>query len=178
MKRSKNYPINMSEIIQTRDNRRAFIDALCELAETDKDILFIIPDVGFNYADKFQKLYPERFFNFGVTEASSAIIAAALALSGKKPYFYSMINFVTFRIHEMIRNAICLHKANVKILGVKGSEKYKFLGFSHNLLREDEEVDFLQKLPGMTTYIPHTPEETREIILKTYADPAPAYIRL
>lgn len=168
----------MSEIIKTPDKRRAFIDALCELADQDKDILFIIPDVGFNYAEKFQQLYPERFFNFGVTEASSAIITAALALSGKKPYLYSMINFVTFRIHEMIRNAICMHHANVKILGVKGSEKYKFLGFSHNLLREDEEIDFLKKLPGMNTYIPKTPEETREVILKTYKDPSPAYIRL
>ncbi|KKS19368.1 MAG: hypothetical protein UU78_C0087G0010, partial [Candidatus Roizmanbacteria bacterium GW2011_GWC2_41_7] len=118
----------MGEVVQQQDNRRVFIDTLCELAEKDRNIVFIIPDVGFNYAEKFQKLYPDRFFNFGVTEASSTIIAAALALSGKKPYLYSMINFVTFRVHEMVRNAICMHGANVKILGVKGSEKYKFLG--------------------------------------------------
>lgn len=155
-----------------------FIDTLCELAEKDRDIIFIIPDVGFNYAEKFQKLYPDRFFNFGVTEAGSTIIAAAMALSGKKPYIYSMINFVTFRVHEMVRNAICMHKANVKILGVKGSEKYKFLGFSHNLLREDEEIDFLSKLPEMKTYIPKSPEETRDIIIKSYQEPGPAYIRL
>ncbi len=168
----------MGEIIQVLDNRRAFIDTLCELAEKDKDIVFIIPDVGFNYAEKFQRLYPDRYFNFGVTEASSTIIAAAMALEKKKPYLYSMINFVTFRVHEMIRNAICMHKANVKILGVKGSEKYKFLGFSHNLLYENEEIDFLEKLPGIKTYIPKNPEETREIILKSYQEPGPAYIRL
>jgi len=168
----------MGEVVQQQDNRRVFIDTLCELAEKDRNIVFIIPDVGFNYAEKFQKLYPDRFFNFGVTEASSTIIAAALALSGKKPYLYSMINFVTFRVHEMVRNAICMHGANVKILGVKGSEKYKFLGFSHNLLRKDEEIDFLSKLPGMKTYIPKDPEETRDIIQKTYAEPGPAYIRL
>ncbi len=168
----------MAEIIKNLDNRRVFIDTLCELAEKDKDIVFIIPDVGFNYAEKFQKLYPDRFFNFGVTEASSTIIAAAMALEGKKPYFYSMINFVTIRVHEMVRNAVCMHKANVKILGVKGSEKYKFLGFSHNLLREEEEIEFLEKLPGMKTYIPKSPEETRDVILKTYEETNPAYIRL
>ena len=168
----------MPQIVQNLDNRRAFIDTLCELAERDKDIIFIIPDVGFNYAEKFAQKFPNRFFNFGVTEQSSTIIAAAMALAGKKPYFYSMINFVTFRVHEMIRNAICMHNANVKILGVKGSEKYKFLGFSHNLLREDEEIDFLKKLPGMKTYIPLDPEETRKIILKSYNEPGPAYIRL
>ncbi len=168
----------MAEIIKNLDNRRAFIDTLCELAEKDKDIVFIIPDVGFNYAEKFQKLYPDRYFNFGVTEASSTIIAAAMALEGKKPYFYSMINFVTIRVHEMVRNAIAMHKANVKILGVKGSEKYKFLGFSHNLLREEEEIEFLEKLPGMKTYIPKNPEETRKVILESYENPGPAYIRL
>ena len=168
----------MAEVIQQLDNRRVFIDTLCELAEKDKNIVFIIPDVGFNYAEKFAQKFPDRFFNFGVTEASSTIIAAAMALSGKKPYFYSMINFVTFRVHEMVRNAICMHNAKVKILGVKGSEKYKFLGFSHNLLREDEEIDFLKKLPGMKTYVPKTPEETRDVILKSYKEPGPAYIRL
>ena len=168
----------MAEIIQQLDNRRAMIDTLCELAATDKDIVFIIPDVGFNYADEFQRSYPDRYYNFGVTEASSMIIAAALALENKKPYIYSMINFVTFRVHEMIRNAVCMHNANVKILGVKGSEKYRFLGFSHNLLRDDEEIDFLKKLPGMKTYIPESPEETRDIIMRSYQEPGPAYIRL
>ena len=177
-KRSKNYLNPMAEIVQQQDSRREFIDALVELAEKDEKVVLIVPDVGFNYIEKFQKRFSDRYFNFGVTEQSTMIIAAGLALSGFKPYVYSMINFVTFRVHEMVRNAICMHGANVKILGVKGSEKYKFLGFSHNLLRKDEEIDFLSKLPGMKTYIPKDPEETRDIIQKTYAEPGPAYIRL
>jgi len=163
---------------QEQDNRRVFIDTLCELAEQDKDIVFIIADVGFNYAEKFQKLYPDRYFNFGVTEASSMIITAALALSGKKPYFYSMINFATLRVHEMIRNAICMHKAPVKILGIKGSEGYKFLGFSHNLLWETEEIDWLKKLPGLKCYLPKSNKEVKKVILETYKSNLPCYIRL
>ncbi|MBI2098819.1 hypothetical protein HYT45_00175 [Candidatus Uhrbacteria bacterium] len=168
----------MGEIVQILDNRRAFIETLCELAEKDKDIILVIMDVGFNYAEGFEKLYPERFFNFGVTEASSTIIATALAMSDKKPYVYSMIPFVTFRVHEMVRNAVCLHNANVKLLGVAGGPAYKMLGFSHNLLRDDEEVDFLKKLPGMKTYVPKNPEEVRDIIIKSYQEPGPTYIRL
>ena len=41
-----------------------------------------------------------------------------------------------------------------------------------------EEIEFLEKLPGMKTYIPGGPEETRNIILKSYQEPGPAYIRL
>jgi transketolase len=105
-------------------------------------------------------------------------IAAGLALSGFKPYIYSMINFVAFRPYEAVRNAVCLHKANVKIIGVKGSDKYKFLGFSHNLIAENEEIKILENLPGFKTYIVPNPAEIRKVILETYQVNSPCYIRL
>lgn len=168
----------MAEIVRTLDTRRQFIDTLCELAEKDDKIVFIIPDVGFNYTEKFQERFPDRYFNLGVTEQSTFIIAAAMALDGFKPYVYSMINFVTFRVHEMIRNAICLHDAKVTILGVKGSEKYKFLGFSHNLLHENEDTDLMGRLPGMKCYVTTTPDEVVTAVTESYESDKPAYIRL
>ena len=89
-----------------------------------------------------------------------------------------MINFVTFRPYEMVRNAVCLHKANVKIIGVKGSEKYKFLGFSHNLIVEDEELKVLEHLPNLKSFVVTDPKEVKKIILETYAMDSPCYIRL
>ena len=168
----------MGEIIQQKDTRREFIEILIELAEKDDKIVLVVPDVGFNYIDEFQKRFPDRFYNFGVTEQSSMIIAAGLALSGFKPYIYSMINFVVFRPYEMVRNAVCLHSANVKIIGVKGSEKYKFLGFSHNLIREKEEIEILKDLPNLKTFIVEDPNKVRDLILETYRDNSPCYIRL
>lgn len=166
----------MSEVINKMDSRRVFVDTLCELAEKDPDIVWVVCDVGFSYVDKFREKFPDRFFNFGVTEPTSAIIAAGLALKGKKVWFYSMINFVTTRIHEQIRNAIVKHGADVKLLGVKGSDHYKMLGFSHNLLWKDEEVEWLSKL--MPCYVPTTNEEVRENILEAYQSNKAAYIRL
>ena len=167
----------MAEIIKQQDTRREFIDALVELAEQDDKIVLIVPDVGFNYIDEFQKRFPDRYFNLGVTEQSTMIIAAGLALAGLKPYVYSMINFVVFRPYEMVRNAVCMHNANVKIMGVKGSEKYKFLGFSHNLLAEDEELRALEHFPNIKTYTPDV-TQVRKVILETYKSPSPCYIRL
>lgn len=168
----------MGEIVKQLDTRRVFINTLIELAEKDDKIVLIIPDVGFNYIEEFQKKFPDRFFNTGVTEQSTMIIAAGLALSGYKPYVYSMINFVIFRPHEMVRNAICLHNANVKLIGVKGSEKYKFLGFSHNMIVEDEDIKALDNFPNIKSYILTDPEKVRDIIIKTYEDKSPTYIRL
>src|SRR3990167_3410963 len=129
----------MGEIIKVQDKRREFIDTLIELAEKDDRVVLVVPDVGFLYIEEFQKRFPGRYFNFGVTEQSTIMIAVGLALSGFKPYVYSMINFVLFRPAEMVRNGIVCHRANVKLLGVKGSAAYSFLGFSHNLLHDTED---------------------------------------
>ena len=159
----------MSDITQQQDSRRIFIETL-EQINNPKNIV-ITCDVGFNYLDK-TKL---KVFNFGVTETSSTIISAALGMSGFTVWFYSMINFVTFRVHEMIRNGIVQHKADVKIIGVKGSEKFKFLGFSHNLLWEDEEIEWMEKL--MPCYKPKL-EEVKDLIVKLNAEKTASYIRL
>lgn len=168
----------MAEVIKQQDTRREFINTLIELAEKDDKIILIVPDVGFNYIEEFKKRFPSRFFNFGVTEQSTMTIAAGLALAGFKPYVYSMINFVVFRPYEAVRNAVCLHHANVKIIGVKGSEKYKLLGFSHNLIAENEEIKVLEHLPDLKSFIIDNPEEVKKIILETYQMNSPCYIRL
>jgi len=167
----------MAEIIKQQDTRREFIDALIELAEKDNRIVLIVPDVGFNYIEEFRKRFPDRFFNFGVTEQSTMIIAAGLALSGFKPYVYSMINFVTFRPYEMVRNAVCLHNANVKIIGVKGSTSYRFLGFSHNLIHEEEDINVCKNI-GLSYYIPQSLSEVKDAIIESYNNEKAAYIRL
>ena len=117
----------MGKIIKKKDTRRVFVDTLNELAAKDPNIIVITCDVGFNYLDNPNLKF--RVINLGVTELTSTIVAASLALSGYSVWLYSMINFVVFRPYEAVRNAVCLHHANVKIIGVKGSEKYKFLAF-------------------------------------------------
>ncbi|MFA6190606.1 MAG: hypothetical protein WC711_03840 [Candidatus Staskawiczbacteria bacterium] len=168
----------MAEIIKQQDTRRELVSTLIELAEKDNKIVLIVPDVGFNYLEEFKEKFPNRFFNFGVTEQSTMIIASGLALAGFKPYVYSMINFVVFRPYEMVRNAVCMHNANVKIIGVKGSEKYKFLGFSHNLLSENEDIKVLENLPNFKSFVVTDPKEIRDIVIDTYKSNSPCYIRI
>ena len=165
-----------SEMVQVMDHRRVFINTLLELAKTDDKIVLIIPDVGWNYVNK--DTLPGRYFNTGVTEYTSMVMAAAMALSGLKPYIYSMIPFMTFRVHEMVRNAVCLHKANVKILGVLGGPSYKMLGMSHNLLYPTEDIDTMKTLPGMQIYLPQSNDDVRAMVLDAYGHEKPSYLRL
>jgi len=165
----------MSEIIKQQDTRRIFVETLNELAGQDPNIVVIIPDVGFNYLDDPKNKF--KVMNLGVTEQSTMIIAAGLALSGLKPYVYSMINFVVFRPYEALRNAVCLHNANVKIIGVRGSTSYRFLGFSHNLVHEEEDINICKNI-GLKYYTPQSLSEVKDVIIKSYNNQKAAYIRL
>ncbi len=165
----------MGEITKQLDTRRVLVETLNELAESDNKIIVIIPDVGFNYLDDPKNKF--KVINLGVTEQSSVIISAALALSGFKVFFYSMINFSLFRPAEMIRNGIVMHNAPVTILGVKGSTSYKFLGFSHNLLHDKEDFNFCDNI-GLAWNNPTTNYEVREAIISAYVNNKPKYIRL
>lgn len=175
------------------DLRKTFIETLIELAKKDETIILLVPDVGFNFLEQFQRRFPDRFFNTGVTEQSTMIIAAGLALSGLKPYVYSMINFVLFRPYEMVRNAIGYHNANVKLFGVKGSEKYKFLGFSHNIQTNievgmedingdrdtfDEDMYVANTIPNLEWHVPRTEDQLKEYMLLEYERDGPAYTRI
>ena len=158
------------------DKRVPFIDTLIELAEKDDKIVLIVADVGFKHADRFKERFPNRYFNLGVTEQSCVMIAVGMAAGGFKPYFYSMINFVLFRPAEMVRNGVVCHKANVKLIGVSGSEKYKFLGFSHNLLHPDEDLDFCKNI-GLPAVVPEQ-DEVSDVVRVLYESETPCYIRL
>ena len=168
----------MAEITQIQDTRRIFIQTLSGLAQKDPTVCLVVCDVGFNYTEEFKEKFPKQYFNLGTTEMSSMAEVAGMALEGMKPYIYSMINFMVFRPYEALRNCVCCHNANVKILGVKGSEAYKFLGFSHNLLHDREDESILSNLPNMKIHLPQSPEGVREVILQEYKREGPAYIRL
>ena len=159
------------------ESRKVFIDTLVQLAKKDDKVCLIVCDVGFSLIEEFKKKFPNRYFNFGVTEQSAVLIATALALAGFKPYVYSMINFVVFRTYEMVRNGIGMHKANVKLIGVSGAEKYKFYGFSHNMIHKNEDVEVLKHLP-IKIYVPTSEKEVREAIIKSYKEKKSTYIRL
>lgn len=165
----------MGEIIKRQDQRREFVDTLTELSKNDPNIVVVIPDVGFNYLS--DPNLPFKVINTGVNEQFATIFAANLALQGWRVYYYTMINFALFRNAEQVRNAIVCHHAPVTILGVKGSSSYKFLGFSHNLLHDQEDTNFCDNI-GLKWAKPENNEQVRQVLLEQYKDPKPLYVRL
>jgi len=159
--------------------RRTFVETLSELARKDDKIILIIADVGFSFIEDYAKEFPKQFINVGVTEQSMMGLAAGLALSGWRPYVYSMIPFVTFRCLEQLRNDVCYNNAPVKVIGVKGSVHYKFLGFSHNIV-PNEDMQALALLPNIKLFEPQTTDDVKDIMNKWHQPPfdGPSYMRI
>jgi transketolase len=149
---------------------------LCELAEKDDRICLVVGDLGYSVVESFADRFPSRFVNAGIAEQNMVGLAVGWSLSeGKVVFVYSIANFPTFRCLEQVRNDICHHRANVKIIAVGGGLTYGAAGFSHHAI---EDLEVMRALPGMTVAAPCDAIETYAIISLAASIPGPWYIRL
>ena len=155
--------------------RAAFIKSLIEMAREDESIFLLVGDVGYRLVEPFAREFPERFVNIGIAEQNMVGIAAGLALSGKTVFLYSIANFPTVRCVEQIRNDVCYHKANVKIVTAGGGLIYGALGPTHHLT---EDVALMRALPNMTVIAPGDPVEAGLATQAAALLSGPCYLRL
>lgn len=155
--------------------RNAFIDEMERLAACDERIAVVTADLGYSVMESFAKRYPSRFFNVGISEQIMTSAAAGIALSGHIVFTYSIGNFATLRCIEQIRNDVCYHHANVKIVAVGGGFAYGQLGMSHHAT---EDISMMRSLPNMCVLTPADPQEARAAVQFAVERDGPCYIRL
>jgi transketolase len=155
--------------------RDAYVATLYDLAETNKQVMALVADIGAVVFDKFRADFPGRFINFGVAESNIIAAAAGMASCGKIPFTYTIIPFLTMRTYEQIRDDICLQKANVKIVGVGAGLVYSTLGPTHHAI---EDIAIMKALPNMTIISPADPLEARKATIKAAEIEGPVYLRL
>ena len=155
--------------------RTAFFRALLQAAERDERIHLVVGDLGFGVVETFCERFPNRYLNAGVAEQNMTGIAAGMALSGKIVFTYSIANFPTLRCLEQVRNDVCYHRANVKIVAVGGGFAYGALGMTHHAV---EDLAVLRALPEMTVVAPGDPIEASAATQAIACRPGPCYLRL
>lgn len=155
--------------------RDAFILALTELATVDERIVLVTGDLGFGVLQDFAQRFPNRYINAGVAEQNMTAIACGMALEGFQVYTYSIGNFPTLRCLEQIRNDVCYHDADVKIVSVGGGFSYGQLGMSHFAT---EDLAIMRALPNMIVVAPSDPWEAAELTRQISARRGPTYLRL
>lgn len=155
--------------------RNATISAICRMAEADDRIALLIADLGYGVVEGFASKFPERYYNLGICEQALASIAAGMALSGEVAVVYSIANFAVLRCIEQIRDDVCYHNANVKIIGVGGGLAYGKLGATH---MATEDIAMARSLPNMRVFAPADPEEALAAAQLAVQVEGPCYIRL
>lgn len=154
--------------------RSAFNEELFSIARTDPRIYMVLADIGFGEIEPFANAFPERYFNVGVAEQNMTGVACGIAMEGNIAITYSIANFPTLRCLEQIRNDVCYHNANVKIVIIGGGVAYGPLGISHH---STEDIAIMRALPNMVVLAPGDIAEAKAAARAMIAHNGPVYYR-
>jgi transketolase len=154
--------------------RNAFCAALVALSE-QKKIVFFTGDLGFMALEPLHAAMGDRFINAGVAEQNMVSVAAGVASTGEQCWAYSIAPFMYARPFEQIRNDVCLHDFNVKLVGNGGGYGYGVMGATHHAL---EDYGILLTLPNMRVFVPAFADDVGPAVRRMADDPHPAYLRL
>ncbi|MGE0754170.1 MAG: transketolase family protein [Alphaproteobacteria bacterium] len=155
--------------------RNAFIETLCAEARGNKNIWLLCGDIGYSVLERFQQEFPKRFINVGVAEQNMIGVAAGLAMTGKKVFTYTIGNFSFMRCLEQIRNDVCYHNLDVKVVALGGGFAYGGLGYTHHVI---EDIAMMRTLPNIRVVAPGDPAETIAATQALCASSGPTYLRL
>ncbi len=154
--------------------RTVFNRVLVELAEKDPRIHMVLADIGYGEIEGFARRFPDRYYNCGVMEQNMTGVACGIAMEGNIAVTYSIANFPTLRCLEQIRNDVCYHNANVKIVNIGGGVSYGALGVSHH---STEDIAIMRALPNMVVVVPCDLQEAEAATRAIFEYEGPVFYR-
>ena len=156
--------------------RQAYGEFLAEYgAENDRLIAMSADLSGSNKTDIFEKAFPERFIEVGISEQDMYAEAAGIAHSGHVVAASTFAMFAAGRAYEIIRNSIAHTHANVKVCATHGGITVGEDGASHQTF---EDIALMRVIPDMTIINPADAVSTKILMKQEFDTEGPAYIRL
>ena len=158
-----------------KDTRSGFGEGLLELGQNNPDVVALCADLtGSLKMNAFQKEFPDRFYECGITEANMMGVAAGLTIGGKIPFTGTFANFATGRVYDQVRQSIAYSHKNVKIAASHAGLTLGEDGATHQIL---EDIGLMKMLPGMTVVVPCDANQTRLATLAVAEIDGPCYLR-
>lgn len=155
--------------------RGAYGDTLVKIG-VDKRIVVLDADLSKSTKTcKFAERYPERFFNFGVSEQDMMGAAAGFASCGKIPFVSTFAIFASGRAWEQVRNTIAYSNLNVKIVATHGGISVGEDGASHQCI---EDIALMRAIGNMKVVVPADAIETEKAVIASLDEDGPFYFRL
>ncbi|WP_375582335.1 transketolase family protein [Cyclobacterium xiamenense] len=160
---------------EKKDTRSGFGDGLLEVGKKNKNVVGLCADlIGSLKMGAFQKEFPDRFFQVGISEANMMGMAAGLTIGGKIPYTGTFANFSTGRVYDQIRQSIAYSEKNVKICASHAGLTLGEDGATHQIL---EDLGMMKMLPNMTVINPCDYNQTKAATIAIAEHEGPVYLR-
>jgi transketolase len=133
---------------QVKATRYAYAEAIIEVGHENPAVVLLNADVAKSMGtNEFAKIFPEREFNFGITEQNMMAAAAGMATCGLIPFVSTYAVFASMRALDQVRNSICYTNLNVKIAASHSGITPGPDGVTH---QGQEDLSLMRALPNMT----------------------------
>ena len=155
--------------------RAGYSKGIVEQGKLHEDIVVLEGDVGHATGTlAFKKEFPDRFYEGGIAEQNLVGMAAGMALSGLVPFVSSFAIFTAGRACEIVRNAVCYNRTNVKLIGSHCGVTPAADGGTHMCI---EDIAWMKAIPEMVVVNPCDYNQIQVMVKKLYEYQGPAYMR-
>ena len=152
---------------------QVFGNWLCDQAAADSRLMAITPAMreGSGLV-RFEKEYPDRYFDVGIAEQHSVAVAAGMACAGEKPVVAIYSTFLQ-RGYDQLVHDIVVQELDVLLAidraGQVGNDGKTHVGAF--------DLSYLRCLPGMVIMAPSDENECRKMLTTGYLHEGPAAVR-
>lgn len=155
--------------------RDVFWNQIYARAKEDRNIVVLSADFSAPSLDRFRLELPSQYIRLGIAEQNMILMAAGLALEGKRPFCYAIAPFLTMRCLEQTRLFASGMRLPITLVGVGAGFSYADSGYTHHAL---EDIAQMRALPHMQVFQPCDNASIRAMADMLVQSDGPAYLRL
>lgn len=150
-----------------------FGDWLCDMARLDKRLVGITPAMreGSGLV-RFEREFPERYFDVGIAEQHAVTFAAGMACDGMKPVVAIYSTFLQ-RAYDQLIHDVALQNLPV----VFAIDRAGLVGADGPTHAGAYDISYLRCIPNMTVMAPSDENECRQMLYTAFMLDAPAAVR-
>jgi len=148
---------------------------IIEYCRENEDGFLIAGDAGFGVWEEFQKDLPSQYINPGINEQATIGLAAGMALSGHKVFYYNIIPFVLMRCFEQVRVDVCYQNLPVIFIGIGSGLTYAPAGMTHYSV---EDIALAKTMPNLNIISPSDPMQVQKALQFAIKSENPTFIRI
>ena len=150
-----------------------FGDWVCDMAKIDKRLVAIPPAMreGSDLI-RFEKEFPDRYFDVAIAEQHSVTLAAGMACDGLKPVVAIYSTFLQRGYDQLVNDVI-----NQKLPVLFAIDRAGLVGADGPTHNGSYDLSFLRCLPDMVVMAPSNENECRQMLCTGFLLDQPAAVR-